>query len=209
MNWGELKAAVVEYSNRGDLTPALLTTMLGIAEQRIYNGTSIGGREVQGLRLMSMLTTVGAQPVGTLPTNFLGAHRVARLDGTRPTVLEYRGPVSFARIEGLGTPADYYTIRGNSLVVAGTETTTVQLLYFAKPARPTIDADMNVVMSAADSVYLYGLLLEVANWLRDSERMAQYAGLFMDAMISTQKADEDKTTDGGPLVITSQMVVRV
>lgn len=209
MNWGELKAAVIDYANRGDVTASLLTTMLGIAEQRIYNGASFGGRDVQGLRLMPMLTTVSAQPVGALPADFLGAHRVARLLNDRPITLEYRGPVKFADLEGLAVPADYYTIRGNSLLVAGSETSTVQLLYFARPVKPVADNDANIVMTNADAVYLYGLLWEVANWLRDPERVAQYAGLFIDAMVATQKADEDRVSDGGPLVITSSMRVRV
>ena len=209
MNWSEIKAAVIEYSNRGDLSPTLLATMLGIVEQRIYNGTSFGGREVPGLRLMSMLTTVESQPVGALPADFLGAHRVARMSGMRPVVLEYRGPVPFSKLEGLGVAADYYTVRGGSLVVGGNVTDTVQLIYFARPVTPTADSETNALLSDSSAVYLYGLLWEAASWLRDAERLAQYAAMFLDAMQATQKANDDKVSDGGPLVITSDLGVRV
>lgn len=209
MNWGELKAAAIEYINRGDVTASLLTTMLPLVEQRIYNGTEFAGRKVPGLRLMSMLTTVSNQAAGALPSNFISAYRVSRMTGTRPTPLEYRGPIAFARLEGLGTPADIFTIRGGELVLGGTGTSTVELLYFARPTRPVADSDTNVVMSSNDAVYLYGLLWEVSNWLRDSERVSQYAALFIDSMLSAAATDAERSTDGGALVITSDMRVRV
>ena len=209
MNWGLLKAAVVDYINRGDITPALMSRMLPIAEQRIFDGTSYTGQVVEGLRLMSMLTEIDPFTVGVLPADFLGAHRVARVSGGRVVQLQYLGPQNFAKLEGQASQSDFYTVRGSTLILAGLQSTQVELLYFARPVSPIADADTNAVMTRAQAVYLYSMLWEVANWLRDKDRAGQYASLFMDAMVSAQKADDSRVSDGGPLVITADLGVRV
>lgn len=199
MNWLQLKTAVRDWANRTDLADSLLLTMLELAEQRIY-----GGRD--GLRLQSMLVTATVTP-GALPVRFVQAERVAWLTNGQRVVLQSMPTEAFALYEAQSGSPRFYSIRGNVLLVApGSQA--VELVYYARPAPLAADTDTQAVLDAYPSVYLYALLAQVGEWLRDAEMVAQYLPMLAAAKKDAQEADDDARRGGTPLVITSDQVVR-
>lgn len=200
MNWLQLRTAVRDWANRTDLTDALLGTMLELAEQRIY-----GGRD--GLRLQSMLAAEAAFAPGALPARFVQAERVAWITGGHRIVLQSLPTEAFAVYEGQAGHPAYYSIRGNTLLVAPASQP-VELVYFARPPLLAADGDTHAVLDAYPSVYLYALLAQVGEWLRDDAMVSQYLPLMVAARKDAQDADDDARRGGTPLVIVSDQVVR-
>jgi hypothetical protein len=207
MNFGQLKTAVADYVNRGDVTPAssLMTTWLELAEQRIYNGTN----RIPGLRLSGMLTTVAAQPLdAALPTNLLSIERVSVMRNGRKVPLEFRVSDWLSPLEGAAGLVMYYTVRGGRIVVGASSPITAELLYYARPVTPVADASTNVVLDTLPAVYLWAMVMEAAAWLRDSELLATATPLWADAMEAARNAD-DAARFSGPLAIASDPGVRL
>ena len=208
MNWGQLKAAVAAWSNRTDLTAdaTILPLMLEMAEQQIFQGS----RNRPGLRLQSMLTTVDPYTPGALPTGLLQIERVSTLIlGYRKT-LEHVGNDQFARYEGQAGLPEVYTVRGANLVVAPGASTQVQLLYYARPTLFVSDSDTNAIIDAFPGIWLYAMLAEVGNWLKDPEMVAQYRPL-LDEAIEGARAQDERMRRGAsaPIAIKPQLSVRV
>ena len=198
MNYAALKAAVAGWANRTDLT-AQMPTFLSLAEQRVWFGDPAA--QVDPLRALQMLTSVTLTPAAgqvALPADFLDVERVAALgaDGASKTTLTPRSSAALARFEMVDSAPMYFAVRSGVLVLGPRFSNSVELLYYARPATPTADADENWLMAAAPGVYLYGMLTEVALYLRDDELLASARDLYRGAVAAVQRAS-DQQQDGG------------
>lgn len=198
MNYAALKSAVTSWANRTDLT-ALMPTFLSLAEQRIFFGEPAA--QISPLRAVKMLTSTTLTPVDgqvTLPADFLDFERVASLgsDGFSKTPLTYRSTAQLARFELISGAAQFFGVRSGKLVLGPRITDQVELLYYARPATPSADADENWLMADASGVYLYGMLIEVAMYLRDDDTQAAVRDLYRNAVAAVQQAS-DQLQDGG------------
>lgn len=199
MNFGALKSSVIDWSNRTNLTPALLLTFLQLAEQRIFWGEPAA--QLQPLRAVKMLTSTTLTPAGgaaTLPADFLDFERVASLgsDGFSKTPLSYRSNSQLGRFELISGAPQFFGVRSGQIVFGPRITDQVELLYYARPATPSADADENWLMLDNFGVYLYGMLIEVALYLRDDDLQAQARALYQNAIAAVQQAS-DQMQDGG------------
>lgn len=204
MNWLALRDMVTSFAARGDLSPTLQSSLLPLAEERIYSGMVVGGRRIDGLRLQAMLASVNPFTAGALPARSLAIERLSYLNGSRWVPLEYRTSDQLSGAEQQTGSAAGYTVRGGAVVVGPDVTTALWLLHYVRPASPVLDADENVVMAASPRVYLYAMLAEVSNWLRSADMLAQYQGMLVDALQAAQGADEDARRGASPLRILSR-----
>jgi hypothetical protein len=194
VNRAALFAAVSDWSARNDLTPALLTSFLALAEQRIY----FGSPEVEPLRHYRMLTTATLTPSGAsaaLPADFLDAERATVSEGGRVVEIEYRSPSRMAQHEGQASPARFFRLQGSSLVFAPAPAGPVELLYYARPATPALDSDENWIMQAAPGAYLSAMLIEVGEWGRDEAMVAEQKAKYMTSAGALQRSG-DRTQSG-------------
>ncbi len=201
MNFGQLKTAVADYVNRGDLTAgsSLMGTFLQLAEQRIYNGTN----RIPGLRLSSMLQTVAAQPLdAALPADFMSIERVSVMRNGRKSPLQFRVSELLTPYEGQAGQVTYYTLRGNQIVVGASSPITAELLYYARPVTPVADGDTNAVLDKLPAIYLWAMVMEAAAWARNTELIATATTLWSDAMEAARNDDNDSRFSG-PLAIAS------
>lgn len=205
MNFLAIKNAVAGWADRTDLaTPLALA--LPMAEERIFNGTAT----VPGLRLLSMLSNVPAFVSGAVPAaRFLGVERMTVTVGGYLKTLQFLPPDQFAPYEGQAGEPAYYTVRGTSVIAAPLNGSTFSLWIYTRPATPAADGDENAVMLSSPRVYVYGLLLEIANWLRDAEMAALAETAFRDAMESARLVDERTKQGTGPVTIRTDIGVRV
>lgn len=208
MNWGQLKAAVAQWSNRTDLTTdaTTLPLILEMAEQRIYQGS----QRRPGLRLRAMLATVDPFTPGTLPTGFLQVERVSLLVGGRRKTLEHRGGDIITDWETIAGTPEVYSIRGNTLLVAPGPTTQVRLDYYLRPTLFSADSDTNAIVDAYPSIWLYAMLAEVGHWLKDPNMVAQFLPM-LDEAIEAAHAQDERSKRGlsAPIAVVSQQSVRV
>jgi hypothetical protein len=199
MNWLALRNLATSYASRGDVDAALLNTLLPLAEDRIYNGMTVQGRRVGGLRLEPMIASVNPFTIGALPATSLGVARLSVQIGGRWVPMEFRTATDISMWEGITGNSRIYTMRAGSVVVGSAAGNTYWLHHYARPATPVADADENIVMALYPRVYHYALMAEIANWLRSAEMLAQHQGNLIDAMQSAQDADDEAKWGAGPL----------
>lgn len=188
MNWGALKAAVIAYTHRTDLT-ALLPTFLELAEQRIYYGEA-NSPKVRCAAMRQFATLAD----GTRPAGFLEAIKVAQSDSPEKA-LTYR-PLD-------QMPREYsaYTWDGQTLVLSQHEAFPVDLTYFARLATPVDDADENWLMANAPALYLASMLVEVYRWSQDDANAGKEAGNYASAANSINSQEKAAKISGSPLAI--------
>ena len=198
MNWGQLKAAVVAYTKRSDIT-SLLPTFLELAEQRIYWGAEEG--DVPPLRLSNMLKTVN--PAGsTLPTDFVEMKRICAV--MSPTL---KKPLDFKPVENMGEQETatgsptFYSLLGNTILYSPTFSQPVEMIYYGTFTTPVNDADTNWLLTNASSIYLNALLIEVAMWAMDDQLLAKAIARFSSSMNSLQSQDDGNKHSGAQLRI--------
>lgn len=198
MNYATLKTAVAGWANRTDLA-AQLPAFLALAEQRIFFGEPAA--QIAPLRVLPMLTAATLTPVSgavALPADFLDVERVAALpaDGNSKTPLTPRSPAGMGRFELTDGAPQFFAVRNGSLVFGPRFAHPVELLYYARPATPSADSDENWLMSQAPGVYLYGMLIEVALYLRDEGLGLAARDLYRNALAGVQYASDQQQAGG-------------
>lgn len=205
MIWSDIRAAVIDYAARGDITASKVSSFLPFAEERIF----IGDDQTRGLRTQEMLVGPVTQTVNSaLPSRLLSIERVAAIVGSRDRELEYLPSAPIAPYEDVAGEASWYTVRGRTLVVGPSFTETCEIIYYAQPASPSAESDENAIMRLYPRLYLYSLLVEVGVWLKSAEVIAQYLPMFRSAMEATRFSDTEARRGSVPLRIVSDGVVR-
>jgi hypothetical protein len=205
MNYGQLKTAVAAWANRSDLT-SLLDTFRDLAEQRIYFGSP--DLAVDQMRLAAMLTTVTPFD-GTLPADCLQIERLsASLSSTVKRTLEYRSLEQIAPHQVITGQPSFYSVQGSAVIFGPTFSYDVELLYYARFTTPSADADTNYLLTNASGVYLYAMLIEIGQYLKDGDLMATAGKLFATAQNALLDNDKQGQKSGSTLSIRTDMRVR-
>lgn len=198
MNWGQLKAAVIEYTKRSDIS-ALFPTFLELAEQRIYWGATEG--DVPPLRLSSMMKTVNPAAT-TLPADFVEMKRVcAVMSPTLKKPLDFKPVESMGEQETASGSPTFYSLQGNSIIYSPTFSQPVELIYYSKFTTPSADSDTNWLLDNASSVYLFAVMVEVAMWSMDDAMLTKAIGRFSSAINALQAQDDGNKHSGAQLRI--------
>lgn len=195
MNWGQIKAAVASYANRGDLT-AMMPTFLELAEQRVYNGAAEG--DVPPLRLSTMLTS--ATYSASLPSDFIEMKRVAAvMDASYKKNLDFKPLEVMATLETRSGAPSFYSMQNNALVFAPTFTQPVEIIYYARFPSLVGDTDSNWLSINASTVYISAMLIEVGYWLRDNDLAKRELDRFASQINAMQAQDDGNKHSGAQL----------
>lgn len=196
MTWGQIKATVIGYANRTDLS-SMMPTFLELAEQRIYNGAAEG--QVSPLRLSNMLTTVNPAS-STLPTDFIEMKRLAAvIDSSTKKTLDFKPLETTAGEEGTSGSPQYYSLQNSTLVYAPTFTYPVEMIYYARFPSLSADGDSNWLTNNASTVYISGILIEVGYYLRDDNLAQRELSRFASAVNALQMQDDGNKHSGAQL----------
>lgn len=193
-NYAELQGAIGRWLSRTDMAivaPDLIT----LAETRLN----------RNLRVRQMETTVTqtiSGPVNAFPADWLELRGEPAVDET---------PLRFVtsdqmqeRSGGMGRyEGDFYTIRGNDLVVGSRIANTVELgyTYYARIPALTDAAPQNWLLTEGPDIYLYGSLLEAEPYLKNDPRMETWRALFQVALGDLQASSDKARFSGGSLEI--------
>lgn len=179
MNYGTLKAAILDYTHRSDVPTA---TIVEQAEGRIY-------AELRCREMETLATVSATSGIASLPTDFIEARDLWVVIGTG------RGSVPFVGRDALGGyigaggsyPAAA-SIYGTTLEIAPAVTIDMSLLYYARPPAMTSDSDQPVPMATQPGLFLQAALVEAYGWLQDDEREAKHLSLYAAEMAQANAA---------------------
>lgn len=188
MNWGEIKAAVIELSHRDDLT-ALLPVFLKLAEQRIYYG-ELNAPKVRCAAMRQFATLAN----GTQPTGYLEAIKVA--PSGKP-----EWPLTYRPMEQMPDAWGSFSWDGQTLVLSTEQAFPIDLTYYAKLATPVADADENWLMANAPNIYIASLLVEVGRRGMDDELAAREANNYASSVNALTSYEKAAALSGSRLVM--------
>lgn len=205
----ELKAAIVDWTARTDLTGAsVLNDFITLAEADIMNGVYDvqGNTVVPPLRVRSMETYDGAFAVTgeytNLPTGFLEAKEVKLTSTTDRPTLKYLSQEAFdetIRASSSG-PAVAYTIVGNQIRIGpgASASDTLGLTYWS--VVPGLVANStNWLLTKSPNVYLYGALRHMAPYTGDDNRGALWQQAFITALQGLIRSEKQGSYSGTAL----------
>lgn len=184
--YSELKSAVADWLERGDLT-ARIPDFITLAETKI-------NRKLRLRLMMARATLTVDAEYETLPADFREADSLIVSDAgvtfnCEPMpweVLARRsvGNVTAARPEFyalIGTQMRFYPRPDKSY--------SAELTYYQKVPALSDAAPTNWLLTSCPDVYLYGALAETGPYLRDTEALAIYKSSFNEALAGV-KADQ-------------------
>lgn len=193
-NYSELQAAIGRWLSRTDMA-SVAPDLITLAETRL-------NRNLRVRQMETMVTQDITGPVVAFPADWLELRGRPTVDGmplnfvTSDQMQERCG--GMARYEG-----DYYTIRGDDLVVGSRIADTVELgyTYYARIPSLTEAAPTNWLLSTGPDIYLYGSLLEAEPYLKNDPRLETWRSLFQVALGDLQASSEKARFSGGSLEI--------
>ena len=181
LNYGTLKTQILEDAHRPGLT-SKVDDFVRHAE----------GMIARRLRCTEMITRVdltdsdrvtAGEGFFTLPSDFL-EDRSLYLEGSPQVRLE-KTSLSELRTLSTSAPVRYYGIVSDDEIEfrgIPSDTATLELIYFARPAAFSADGDTNEILTNHEIIYLAGALNALYAYTQDRELAADAGNVFLDAV---------------------------
>lgn len=212
-DYDTLRSAVLSYAARSDSTfTAMFPTFVALAEERLYNGGGKPGDDLYSPPLRSKAMEVASTITitsgsGTWPDDVCDVRKISRSGDTQGLV--YMTPeriaVELARYASTGLPL-YYTIEGETIKVAPSSDTTLDVLYFAQYPAITASNTAGQLIVAHGLLYLHLCLFEAFAWMQE-EALAVAHFTKARSMIegANQRANSGRTP--GPVQIRPRRII--
>lgn len=195
--YSDLKAAVADWLNRGDLT-SRIPDFIEMATARISRDMT----RVRHPRAIARATATVTSNYAPLPSNYISMYQLMDQDNT--VVLEYVSPDQSKQLlatAGVTAGAFYFTILGNTIRVIPPPSTTapnaLDQWYFATVPTINDNSQQNWVLSRYPDLYLYGSLVHSAPYLKADERLpvweSAYQKIIQDLEIEADRANRPQS----------------
>jgi hypothetical protein len=164
-NYSELQTAMTNWSHRADLTTVLPDFIL-LAEVKF-------NRELRTRNMETSSTLTPTAGVCTLPTDYLSLRR-AYINTSVPIELEYIPPEQFyLKYPVTAGGSKYFTIEGDSLLLADRGSTTVKILYY-KTIPDLASNSTNWLLTAHPDLYLSVAMAELSDYIKDDKGIQKW-----------------------------------
>jgi hypothetical protein len=196
MNYSTLQSDVADWLNRTDLADRI-PSFIRLAEARF-------NRELRVRQMVKRAVGVLEDNYITLPFDWLEAKNVqVNLDG-RPRKLEYmtleQADDFNAKGGGSGVP-QYFNVTGSQLEIIPRPTgePQIELTYYSAIPALSNTAPSNWLLLQWPDLYLYGTLAHTAPYLKDDERLATWAQLYLKSIDEITLSDQRAQFSGSVL----------
>lgn len=180
MTFAELKAQILAYAHRPDLTDEV-AGFVSLAEGLIR----------RDLRATVVTVTLDesdrvADGVYTLPSTLLEVRSLRIEHGTHFDTLEQKSPQEIATLAS-SAPVQWYAMLGSTVEFRGVpeEDAEIELTYFGHPAALDADGD---VLALDEALYVYGSLFHLYQFTQDLELANGALETFQDALTKLNEA---------------------
>ena len=180
MTFAELKAQILGYAHRPDLTDEV-ESFVALAEGLIR----------RDLRAAVYTVTLDESDrvvdgVYTLPSTLTEVRSLRVVDGTRDRTLEQKSLAEIGTLTS-AAPVQWYAVNGSTVEFRGVPETNAEiaLVYFGHPAPLDDDAD---VLALDEALFVYGSLFHLYQFTQDMELAQASLDTFQDALQKTNEA---------------------
>jgi hypothetical protein len=200
-SYTDLQTAVQDFGNRIDSSVAARTAdFIRLGEDRIWYTNENGVVRSQWGMVKTTLTIPAGLNYVALPADWMQFKRITlpnvpALDGSNANVVEYMSP---DLLEDLTPPgnANAYSIEGGLLLyglpqASGGAAQPLTCRYYAHPGNLSTTVPNTWLLTKVPSIYLYAALIEMAIYVKKSDKIAEYGALLDKAIggfMSTERA---------------------
>ena len=187
--YATLRTDIATWARRSDLTSAI-PTFVALAETEIFL-THVPPLRVRQMETEADLTVTSLS--ATVPADYLQA-RYIKLDNSDQNTILYVAPDKF-------NPYQYgfFTVVGDEIRLPSGIGSNLKLVYLAKPAALTNDADTNDVLNSYYGIYLSAALKYAAFYVKDYTSADTFQTQ-LDTFISGANLN-NKPVAAGPLMV--------
>lgn len=193
MNYGELKERLLEVLGRPAMP--LAYTMARTSLDR-------------SLRIVEMEKTVTIEVAGgvlPLPADFIEPQSLQDSSGCFYTPISHE---RMAAVSGKGGEPEFTLGNGHlTLSTSPEDDTAFELVYFAKLAELSDDADESAVLTAAPEAFVYSVLAHHAKLIRDGGALQFWEGQAAGAIAEANMAATKARFNGGSLEVSPRGTV--
>lgn len=191
-NYTELKASIAAWGKRNDLT-AVIPDFITLAEKRIKKAVNMRSMEVE-----ASLASVPSSALIAMPTDFQVA--IALFDNstdTREKLVQLR-PVDLPVSDSNGIPVYWAVDNTNIRFDVNAEAVRAYTLRYEQKFELSDANPTNYLLTEYPSVYLFGAMLELSNYVVDDQRSALWQQRFA-AELEILQYHESKRNAGAML----------
>lgn len=190
--YSNLKAAVVRFSGRDDLSP-VIDDFIALAESQMFNNeykTLLADK----LESSASLVTVAGTNSVSLPTDYLGQRSLTLVTGNTEYELQFNTPSAISKSIESGMPV-YFTIEGSNLVFdrIPDDAYDLSLAYYAKNIPLSSTNQTNVVLTNFPDIYLMGVLSNLYKYTSELDDSVRYFQDFISAIKGAVKGSNRRT----------------
>lgn len=189
MTYATLKTDIATWARRSDLTSAI-PSFVALAETEIFKTHAIPLRVREMEQETTLTVTSGA---ATVPSDYLEA-RYIKLNDAEQTSILYMTPEKWNTNQN-----GFFTVVAGQIRVPNNVTSTLKLVYLAKPAALANDSDTNDVLENYYGTYLAGAMKYASVYVKDIAAAQTYQGQ-LDSYLDGA-ARHNKPTTAGSLVV--------
>lgn len=193
--YSELKTAIANWLNRDDLT-SVIPDFIALAETDF-------NRKLRTRQMIVRATATLADQYISLPSDFLEIDGYIQLNSSPPRKLTPVSPEQMQierRRKGdvPGIP-DTFTVIGDALEVNATpnQSFEIEMAYFQKVPALSATNTSNWLLQKHPDLYLYGALMQAANYIWEDERLALMSAAYGQLLERIAEEDRNAVMSGG------------
>jgi len=207
MNYTEIISAAVNYSDRTDAaTASNLDSFLLVVESRVNKRLKT---QEQGSR--TSLPILTGQTLFDMPADFAGLRDISVKSADRKRTLKYTTPEGMNNLEDNPSALyqvpenhdQWYSIIANQIQIFPEQliTSTIELVYYKKVPNLNPTAANNWLSDNHPECYIFGLMVEISSYAKDTESAIGWDARFKEAMDDIYIDDQKSRWSGPPLQV--------
>ncbi len=202
MNYTEVKKLALDYSDRSDAsTINNMDNFLLVVESRVNRLLS-----VQKMVIRTFLNMIEGQEYYGLPSDFTGLRdiefqSISPVDGrARRKTLQYVTPEVMNLQNTEGANVESYTIVADQLqIYPPKDGDILEIIYYRKVTPLSAANVSNWLSDNNPDIYLFGLMVEINSFVKDSEAKQLWEQRFQEALLDLIVDDSVNRWGGTPL----------
>jgi len=179
--YADLKAAVIRFAGRDDLTDSLDDFIL-LTEESMYSN-EVAPLRLRGLEASTTLQTVAGTNSVAMPADYLEVRSIALNSGGVEREMFYNSPSAIPKKAGSGIPV-YFTVEGSNLIFDVTPDAVydIEFSYYGKATALSSSNQTNFVLTNHPSIYLSGCLSFLNDYTGEDEKSEYQFGKMIRAI---------------------------
>jgi len=179
--YADLKAAVIRFAGRDDLTDSLDDFIL-LTEESMYSN-EVAPLRLRGLEASTTLQTVAGTNSVAMPADYLEVRSIALNSGGVEREMFYNSPSAIPKKAGSGIPV-YFTVEGSNLIFDVTPDSVydIEFSYYGKATALSSSNQTNFVLTNHSSIYLSGCLSFLNDYTGEDEKSEYQFGKMIRAI---------------------------